>query len=203
MEYELETFKKILTPEDTTTGGGSASAIAGAMAAGLIAMVCRLSMQSQAGAERTLLDQTAAQAQELSAQLLEGGRQDSEAFQAVSRAYRLPKQTEEQVSSRNLAVQAAWLDATQVPLENAGRCVQVLHLGSELLEHINPKTASDLKCAFLLARAGALGCLENIAINLPAIKDLAAAGVLVQQAGALQRKLDGIQAPPDSPPYFV
>ena len=195
MEHAIETFAKVLTPEDTTTGGGSASAISGAMAAALIAMVCRLTTPTQDETETNRINQAAIQAQELSEQLLLGSRQDSEAFAAISIGYKLPKQSDEQRMLRSQVLQAAWQKAAQVPLDNARRCYQVLHLGSELLGHINPKVTSDLHCALLLARAGALGCLENVAINLPAIKDAGAATALEEQANQVRRQLTAIKAP--------
>ena len=50
----------------------------------------------------------------------------------------------------------------------------------------NPQTASDLSCALLLARAGLLGCLANVAINLPHVKDAACAADLSARARMLQ-----------------
>ena len=195
MDKGTETFLKVMTPEDTTAGGGSASAIAGAMAAALLGMVCRLTTQSQDETEKHLVNETAIQAQEFCDQLLLGSWQDGEAFAAISRGYQMPKDSDEQREVRKQTLQAAWKHATQVPLENARRCYQVLLLGSQLQGHINPNVVSDLHCALLLAHAGALGCLENVAINLPAIKDQAAVTDLAGQASQLKGQIRAINPP--------
>jgi formiminotetrahydrofolate cyclodeaminase len=182
MNENIEAFLKVLDPADNTTGGGTASAVAGAMAAGLAAMVARLSI-GKAGMEpeEFYLERNEALAS-LSEALFAGAQQDSEAFSAVSQAFKLPKATEEEKAARSQAIQAGWLHATEVPLVNAERCAQVLALAQELEGRSNENAASDLACAFYLARAGALGCLENVAINLPMIKDQAIATRLSEQA---------------------
>lgn len=182
MDKNVQAFLKVLDPRDNSTGGGTASAVAGAMAAALAAMVARLSV-GKAGMEP---DDFYAQRSEtltsLSDELFVGGRQDSEAFAAVSRAFRLPKGTEEEKVVRSQAIQAAWVQATEVPLANAQRCAQVLALARELEGRSNENAASDLACAFYLARAGIRGCLENVAINLPMIKDEVRAAQLSEEA---------------------
>ncbi len=191
MEYDLQTFRNILNPDDSTTGGGSASAIAGAMAASLAAMVCRLSLKGLED-EQAFLEQAAAECRELSGRLMPGAQADMLAFQAVSQAFRLPKDSDEQRAERSRAIQAAWTQAARVPLENAGLCLRVCQIAAGLRGRINPNTASDLNCALLLARAGTLGCLENVAINLPSIKDETAAAALAEQAARIRRDLDAL-----------
>jgi methenyltetrahydrofolate cyclohydrolase len=184
----METFLKVLDPEDTTTGGGSAAAIAGAMAAALLAMVSHLSVPTKDGEEQqAILARIHAQAGELSRQLMQGSRADALSFQAVRSAYRLPKQSPDEKASRQQAVQAAWLAAARIPMENAERCWQVYELGAELSSRVNPKVQSDYRCALLLARAGLLGCLENVHINLPEIKDR----ILAEQMAAQTQSLTG------------
>ncbi|MFM8322935.1 MAG: cyclodeaminase/cyclohydrolase family protein [Chloroflexota bacterium] len=206
MDFEIDTYQKVLTPHDSTTGGGSASAIAGAMAAALLAMVCRLSGPAHTGgagaaatptappldASPLSFEPSAGQAQALSERLLLGARLDREAFQGVSAAFKLPREDQTQRSLRSQAIQAAWLQAARAPLDNAAACLDTLVLAHALQPHINPRVASDLSCALLLARAGVLGCLENVAINLPSIKDPAAAAALADQAAGLRLRLDQI-----------
>jgi methenyltetrahydrofolate cyclohydrolase len=191
----METFLKVLDPEDTSTGGGSASAIAGAMAASLLAMVIKLSLSgTQNEDEKALLDRVHTQAGELSRQLLLGSREDALSFQAVRSAYRLPKQSLDEKANRQKAIQTAWQSAARVPVENAERCLRVYELGAELSGRVNPKVQSDYRCALLLARAGLLGCLENVHINLPEIKDTNLAERLAAQADALASRLAALDA---------
>jgi methenyltetrahydrofolate cyclohydrolase len=185
----MVTFLKVLDPEDASTGGGSASAIAGAMAGALVAMTARLSVTGEA--EQDFYGRIFTQAGQISQQLLEGSREDAQAFQSVRSAHRLPRQTDGEKTARQQAIQAAWRLAANVPLENARHCMQVIELGMALVSRVNLKVLSDLRCALLLARAGLLGCLENVQINLPAIQDAAVAAQLSAQANDLRQRLAG------------
>lgn len=191
MNPDPEIFFKVLDAEDSTTGGGSASALAGAMAGGLLAMVCRLSIKEpdEAGA---VFAERAVQAKELSDQLLQGSQADGKAFESVRGAFRLPKESQPEREARQQAIQSAWFEAAWVPLENAKRCVQVLRLGLEAAGGINPNVRSDLNCALLLARAGALGCLENVTINLPNLKNASLALTLSMQVDRVRAELDSL-----------
>jgi formiminotetrahydrofolate cyclodeaminase len=159
------------------------------MAGALVAMVARLSLGKEGMEPEPFYKELGASAETLSAELFSGGREDSQAFEAVRHAFRLPKGSDEEKSVRREAIQAAWIHAARVPLANAERCRQVLELGTQLQGRSNPNAASDLASAVYLARAGMLGCLENVEINLPAIKDQQVVAELAERANAL-RKLD-------------
>ncbi len=184
-----DTFTKVLDPSDTSTGGGSASALAGGMAGALIDLVCHLTLKDESINERRFLDKSGKKAGQLSNDLLAGADDDRAAFQAVRDAYRLPKETDEQRSGRSNAVQAAWVNAAWIPLKNADKCAELAALVCELNGKTNPNAQSDLMCAFFLARAGCLGCLENVAINLLSIKDQEKAAVIRQQADQIGKRL--------------
>ena len=171
MNENVAAFLKVLDSTDNTTGGGTASAIAGAMAGALVAMVARLSVNRDGSKPEAFYQSLAADAERLSAELFDGGRGDSLSFEGVRNAYRMKKRTEEEKAARSSVLQSSWLQATLVPLENAERCAHVLRLGIQLQDCSNPNTASDLACALLLALTGLKGCLANVDINIPHIKD--------------------------------
>jgi len=179
-------FLQVLDPGNNSTGGGTASALAGAMAAALAAMVARLSVGKGLGASDTVYRELSATGETLSAELAAGAARDADAFAAVTAAYRLPRETPEQKAERAQAVQAAMINAARVPLDNAGMCVQTLELAGTLEGRSNPDALSDLQCACYLARAGLDGCLANVAINLPAIKDPAVVSAIKEQVRVLR-----------------
>jgi len=152
-------------------------------------MVARLSPGKAAVQEdATFYRELAAEAEALSVELMRGGSEDALGFDAVQAAYRLPRQDDAQKAERQRAIRQAWLDATQVPVADAGRCARVLELCARLQGRANPKAASDLECAGHLARAGLLGCVATAEINLPHIHDEAAAQLrarLCQLRGSL------------------
>jgi formiminotetrahydrofolate cyclodeaminase len=193
MKFDPDIFLKVLDSEDSSSGGGAASALAGAMAGALVAMVCRLSASPQDTEGALFLSHYAAQAKSLSIQLLAGSREDVRAFQAVTCAYKLPKETEAERETRKQVIQTAWHEAARIPLENAAYCLKLFEVGFGLAGRIKPNVLSDLSCANLLARAGFWGCLENVKINLPSIKDTGAASQLAKQANSLSEQLASLE----------
>jgi len=171
MGQNIKAFLRVLDASDNSTGGGTASSVAGAMAAGLAAMVARLSMGKKDLAPQEHYEKIAAQAEAIAGNLFNGGHEDAAAFDRVSSAYKLPKETDEDKAVRSLEIKKAMVYAAEVPLSNAGYCKTVLDLCRQLEEKFNTNAQSDLQCAGYLATAGLKGCLANVRINLPYIKD--------------------------------
>jgi formiminotetrahydrofolate cyclodeaminase len=189
LEENLAAFLKVLDSADNSTGGGTASAIAGAMAAALIAMVARLSIGKEGVEPEPFYLEIAAEAERLSDLLFRGGRDDSESFSAVSAAYRLPKTTEVQKAQRRETIQRSLLHASRIPLANAEHCRRTLELCEALLGRSNPRAASDLECANHLSRAGLLGCVANVDINARSIGDETVSAELVERARELKESV--------------
>lgn len=93
---------------------------------------------------------------------------------------------EEQKTERRQAIPRAMIQSARVPLVNGERCGRVLELCAQLRGCSNPNAASDLECAGHLARAGVSGCVANVLINVPSIKDEVTSAELVARAHALQ-----------------
>jgi len=187
MDQNINAFLRVLDAKDNSTGGGTASSVAGAMAAGLVAMVARLSMGKKDLSPQGHYEAIAAKAEKLSTALFNGGHEDAAAFDKVGAAYRLPKDTDEDKAVRSRSIQEAMIHAAEVPLANAERCRQVLKLRRSLEESYNTNAASDLECAGYLARAGLKGCVANVRINLPYIKD-------PEVCNQIERKLEEISS---------
>ncbi|MDX1438171.1 MAG: cyclodeaminase/cyclohydrolase family protein [Anaerolineales bacterium] len=190
MEENIAAFLKVLDPEDNTTGGGTASAVAGAMAAALAAMVARISIGKEGMEPDDFYEGPIARLTELSEGLFDGAREDSQAFEAVMGAFRMPKETDQEKAARSQAIQKAWVGATRLPLRNSARCIETLEIARELEGRSNKNAASDLTVGIYLARAGALGSLENVRINLPMIKDESLSEELAAEEQELRRRLE-------------
>lgn len=181
----IAAFLRVLSPADNATGGGTASAVAGAMAAALAAMVARLSIGKPGLGADDYYRRIDAEGCALAVLLLEGGREDAEAFDALRRTYRMPKETDEQKTARSQAIQRELENATRIPLANAERCHQALSLCDKLRDRSNPNAASDLMAAFYLAHAGLRGCLANVEINAASLKDAQVKAEISTRAQAL------------------
>jgi formiminotetrahydrofolate cyclodeaminase len=171
MENNIQAFLKVLDASDNSTGGGSASSIAGAMAAGLVGMVARLSMGKEDLGPTDHFSNIASQAVEISRKLFDGAHTDSEAFSVVSSAYKMPKTTDDEKQARSRAIQDGMVHCSEVPLANAQLCREVIDLAAALERSFNTNAESDLQCGQYLAAAGLKGCAANVRINIPYIKD--------------------------------
>ncbi len=188
MEANMEAFQHVLDSKDTTTGGGTASCIAGAMAGGLVGMVARLSIGKPGAASEGHYRTLIASADNLKNLLFDGGSKDSSAFEGVLLAHRLPKSSEEEKLIRHQTIESAMTEATTTPLDNARNCANVLDLCRELEPNYNKNTASDLNSAIYLAQAGLLGCVENVKINLPHLKNQKIADDITKQLDSIMTK---------------
>lgn len=195
-DEDVAAFLKVMDPADDRTGGGTASAVAGAMGAGLVGMVARVSIGREGLGPAEVYREIDAGARRLTTELMAGGREDAEAFGAVMRAYGLPKGTEAEKAERSKRIRLAMVGATRVPIANGERCLGVLKLGRRLERSFNENAASDLAVGMSLARAGLEGCLANVEINLPSVKDEDARAELAARAAGLRteyRNLEGGQ----------
>ena len=186
MDVPVNTFLKVLDSADTSVGGGSASAIAGAMAAALVAMVARLSIGREGMREEAFYRDILDEAERLSGELSRGALDDEQAFAAVRAAYRLPKDTAAEKAQRREVIQEAMLQATRVPLCNAERCQRVFAQCVALGGCSNRSAAADLECARHLARAGVLSAVANVFANVPAIRDETVTAELKARAQVLR-----------------
>lgn len=167
----LEILGKVIDSDDFTVGGGSASAIAGAMASGMISMVAKLSLQRPINLTAGEYENISLEADKLAKELLEGANNDTKAYCMIKNAYAMPKNTAEEKQLRTNAIREAGKAAAEVPRDNGYRCKRANELALLLIGQSNPSCSSDLYSALYLSNAGVKGCTLNIEANLPLIKD--------------------------------
>jgi glutamate formiminotransferase/formiminotetrahydrofolate cyclodeaminase len=190
----LSRFADEVSRPSPAPGGGSAAALAGALGAALAGMVANLTHGKSGFEERRgELEQVAQRAQELKDRLVAAVDEDTQAFNAVIAALRMPKDTDEQQAARAAAIQEGYKVATDVPLQTAQSCVAALVLCRQVAERGNPASISDAGVGALLARAGALGAIDNVAINLPSITDAAWVAQRRGQLEALRQQAEAIE----------
>ncbi|HUL73612.1 MAG TPA: cyclodeaminase/cyclohydrolase family protein, partial [Vicinamibacterales bacterium] len=177
----LELLDAFSSP-DPTPGGGSASALAGALGAALLAMVAGLpKTRTNTPEERSTLDDVRRQLLKLRATLVELVDRDAAAYDLVVAAYKKPKTTDSEKAERKAAIAAALRAATDVPLETMKACAEVLGLGKTVAEHGNVSAASDIGVGLHLAMAGLTGGRLNVETNLSSLGDEAYARSLREQ----------------------
>lgn len=161
----------ILDTQDVTVGGGSASAVSAAMAAGLIGMVARLSTKKDYGLSAEAHLEVAERCDVLAPALMQGSLDDMAAFAMIKAAFGMPKETEEDKQARAKAINDAAVQAALTPYENAKKALEVLELGRKIKNVSNPAAGSDLLIGLQLSEIGVKGCIMNMEANMPLIKD--------------------------------
>ena len=171
-EMSLTKFSEVLASGAPTPGGGCASALSGALAAGLAAMVARTTAASKKFADRAeQMNQVATEADRLRGEFLGLVDEDARAFDQVMAAFRMPKDTPEQQAARSEAIQQAYKAAVEPPMRVCTRSLRVLELAVQVAEQGNPSAASDAGVGALLAATALEGGGLNVQINLGSIKD--------------------------------
>jgi glutamate formiminotransferase/formiminotetrahydrofolate cyclodeaminase len=155
-----------------TPGGGSAAALAGTLAAALVAMVARLTIGRKAyAAVEARVREILAEAEQSRAELRRLVDEDAAAYEGVSAAYKIPKSD----SGRARAIDDALLAASRPPAEVVKLARRILAL-AQTIEHIgNENAASDARVAAMLARTAIDGATENVNVNLAGMSDPARA----------------------------
>jgi glutamate formiminotransferase / formiminotetrahydrofolate cyclodeaminase len=183
-------FLDAVAEPTATPGGGSVAALAGALGASLGQMVASLSRKkkSQAAFVDPLSD-ALEQLQKASRVLSEAIDRDSQSFDHVMAAYKLPKETSNEAVQRDAAIQDALQGAANVPLEVARKSAEVFELLGKLESISSPSMYSDIRVGKLMAAAGARGALENVAINLESITDTAFTSRLRSESAAISARV--------------
>ena len=172
VDYKVTEFMQLLASEAPAPGGGSAAALAGATGASLAAMVAALTLGKEKYREHEV--QTAAlqdNGNKLQARFLELIDADTAAFNEVSAAYKLPKQTAEEKTKRQEAIEDALKNATKTPFAMMEAALECLRVVATAVGKTNVSAASDLGVAAYSLRAATEGAWLNILINLGGIKD--------------------------------
>src|SRR5262245_39447066 len=155
IEQPLRDVLAAFASPDPTPGGGSASALASAMGASLLAMVAALpKTKSNSEEDRTALAGALAAAGGIRRQLADAIDADTAAYDAVVGAYKMPKASDEEKAARSEAIQRALRGATDVPLGVMRLSAQGLETAKIVAAHGNPSASSDVGVAVALLRAG-------------------------------------------------
>lgn len=171
-DLTVANFLDALASSDPTPGGGTASAIVGAMGASLLIMVTTLTKsKTNADEEKAALEAARHALEPLRAELMRLADADSDAFDEVMVAYRQPKATDEEKAARTAAIQTALRQATVVPLETLRACVAAMPHVAQVAEAGNRSAASDVGVAIGLLEAAAAGGEANARTNLDGLKD--------------------------------
>ena len=170
-------FIEQLAAPTPTPGGGSAGAYAGAMGAGLVAMVAGLTIgKKKYEAVEAEMQAIRVVAENLRKELTQAVDDDSSAFEVLMTKFKMPKDTEEQKIARNAAVVQATLNAAHVPLHVAEYSVKVMELALKCAKSANANAISDAMSGFGMARAALTAAGYNVRINIKSLGEVSSSG---------------------------
>ncbi|HMM22891.1 MAG TPA: cyclodeaminase/cyclohydrolase family protein [Selenomonadales bacterium] len=188
------TLKDFLAEAASATpapGGGSVSALVGALGAALTSMVCELTTEKDADpAALAQVAQTKTEVLALMDSLQQAVDRDTQVFNKVMDAYRMPKATDAEKQVRSAAIQNSLKEAADEPCGAAALCLEVMKKASAMLRIGNRNAASDAAVAGLLAHAALHGALYNVKINIGAVKD-------ADYTDRMKRRIDALTAESD------
>jgi len=168
----LHDFLSLLASNRPAPGGGTVAALEGALGASLARMVLALTEgKKKYASSQELVAELSPRTEELRLVLEDLADRDTEAFDAVSAAYALPKETDGEKETRANAVQQALKKSVGPPLAVMERAVEALSLVHRMLGGYNRSAASDLGVGVLSLQAAAQGAWLNVLINLSGMKD--------------------------------
>lgn len=171
-----DAFLDELAADTATPGGGSAAAVAGAMAASLVHMVAELTIgRKKYVAVKEQMREVSDRAAELKSRLSQLAKDDTAAFDAVMTAYRMPKDTAEEQVERTEAVQEALRCAISVPMDTAKAGIETLGQAVLVAQHGNVNAITDAATGAHLALTAVQGAALNVAINADSLHDEAEA----------------------------
>lgn len=189
VNMSVRDFVNETASDSAAPGGGSISALTGAMGAALGTMVANLSAIKKGWEDRVgEFSPWAEQGQLLKDKLVALVDEDTRAFDAIMSAFGLPKDTVEQVAIRKQAIQDASKYATEVPYRTMQTAYECLPLLKQMADHGNPNSLSDVGVGVLCIKTAVRGAWLNVLINAQGLSDKPWADNIVAEAKALLAK---------------
>jgi formiminotetrahydrofolate cyclodeaminase len=188
-DLTVKEFLRKTAANEAVPGGGSSSALNGAIASALGEMVANLTIGKKKYAEvEERMRELAAAMSAYRSRFVNDIDRDAEAYRQVMEAYRLPKESETEMVKRNEAIQLAMTSASLVPMEVAENALEMLILLAETLEKGNSNTVTDGLVGAMTCRTAIMGALFNVRTNLGGITDENFVGLMNDKCDRMERE---------------
>lgn len=188
IESSVEEFCQKLGAGTAAPGGGSASGLSLSLGSALISMVISLTEDEEE------LQSKLEEVRDIRSRALELIDEDTDCFNQVMEAFRMPRDTEEEKNERSKAIQAALTEASLTPLETMKLGHKLLEIAHPVAENGNPNAVSDAGVGALLGIAAVKGGYYNVIINTKSLSDKEKAAELEAEAEEILHKSEEIAA---------
>lgn len=187
-DLNLKEFLDKTRGKDPVPGGGSISALCGALAASLGEMVTGLTIGRKKYADvEEEMKRLAEIFDKARVVLIDAIDHDAEAYDMVFAAFKMPKETDEEKAARSAKIQETTLYAAKVPLSVAKLAVKMMEPISIVAAKGNQNAITDSCVAMMCARTAALGAILNVRINISSLTDKKIADELAAECDLLQQ----------------
>ena len=172
ISLNIKQFLTELASSSPAPGGGSVAALSGALSAALSAMVCNLTIgkDKYQDVEKDI-KKSLKKIEKIKSKLIELIDLDTNAFNEVIKAFKMPKKTEEDIKKRKNAIQKGYKKAAMIPYKTAKTCQMILDIAQLLVEKGNKNSITDVAVSALMANSGVKSAILNVKINLGSIND--------------------------------
>lgn len=169
-------------------GGGSIAALSAAIASALTEMVANLTIGKKKYEDKEeMMKQIAASANNYQMLFIHDIDTDSDAYNNVFDAFKLPKETEEEKKERNKQIQETIKIAAEVPMEVARKAYAMMDIISQVAENGNQNAITDACVSMMTTRTAVLSAILNVKINLSSLKDEAYIAQMKQECDLLEK----------------
>lgn len=189
VDLSVKGFLDKTAGSDPVPGGGSISALNAAIGAALAEMVANLTIGKKKYEDKEEeMKNIAARAAALQREFIRDIDADSDAYNKVFDAFKLPKETDGEKAARSREIQAATMIAAEVPLDVARKAYGMMELLERVAEHGNQNAVTDACVGMMCARSAVLGAILNVRINLSSLKDEAYVAAVKEEIEKLEKE---------------
>ena len=193
IDMQVKEYLDVLKSDAPAPGGGSVSALAGAQGVALFMMVADLTIGKGKYADyQDICKEAKEKGMALYEELVASVDKDTEAFNLIADAFKMPKGTDDEKAARRKAIADGTLVATQVPFRTMQLGYEGLSIAKEMIGKSNPNAASDLGVAVLNLTGCIKGAWLNVLINLPGIKDEEQAKFFAEEGKKMYDEADAV-----------
>lgn len=190
VQMSLSTFALETASERPAPGGGSVSAYVASLSASLGTMVANLTAHKKGYEEKfDFFSKYALEGQGLMKNLLTLVDEDTNAFNGIINAFRLPKSSDEEKSIRKKAIRKATEYAIEVPMKTMEQAEACLPLLEQMILHGNPNSISDAGVGALCIKAAVQGAGLNVLINASSLDKVESKEKYILKAKEIERRV--------------
>lgn len=192
---KIKEFLAATSSDAPVPGGGSVAALSAAIASSLTEMVANLTIGKKGYDE--VQDEMKAISEKMSAytpKFVDFIDKDAASFDEAMKAFKLPKETDEEKKARSEAIQSGMKLAANVPLETAQSAMEILGMIEAVVERGNSNAVTDGAVAAMMTRTAVLSALYNVKINLGSIKDAEYVEKTAAEVARIEKEVVEIEA---------